>query len=318
MERPSMVSQRTEKTRRPGATVLAVAFSLLLHAGGVLAFVVLPWDGEGERVVEVGGETAIDVTVVSGSHLGGAAGSGTPDTEGEARREDAESEPPESVPETEPEPVPDPAEMAEPPPEPEPESEQTPEPEPEPLPVIASETPSPDPVPPPPRARPAALEDRAEHDVPRETKTERAGETAQPRPSVERPKIDRPPQRTAKRSGQFARLGDADSAAEHAGRGETGADGGTGRAGAAPLAGNPAPDYPTRARRRGWEGRAILEVEVDEEGRPAEVRLVESSGYRLLDQAALETVERWRFTPARRGGKTEADTLKLPIRFALQ
>ncbi len=93
---------------------------------------------------------------------------------------------------------------------------------------------------------------------------------------------------------------------------------GQGAAGAAPRAGNPAPEYPARARRRGWEGRVLLEVAVDAEGRVAAVRTVESSGYDLLDRAAAAAVQRWRFAPARRFGREVADTVEIPIRFALK
>jgi periplasmic protein TonB len=37
----------------------------------------------------------------------------------------------------------------------------------------------------------------------------------------------------------------------------------------------------------------------------------------VLDQAALDAVRRWRFSPATRGGKPVEWTARLPIRFRL-
>lgn len=59
----------------------------------------------------------------------------------------------------------------------------------------------------------------------------------------------------------------------------------------------PRPDrYPSLAQQRGWQGKAILNVRVDVRGIPSEVTIAESSGYRILDNDALEWVKRkWRF-----------------------
>jgi protein TonB len=91
-----------------------------------------------------------------------------------------------------------------------------------------------------------------------------------------------------------------------------------GNRGAAPRADNPAPSYPASARRRGQEGRVILRVVVLPDGDAGEVVLEKSSGVESLDQAALETVRRWRFSPARRNGRPVSATVQVPIRFALK
>lgn len=81
---------------------------------------------------------------------------------------------------------------------------------------------------------------------------------------------------------------------------------------------NPAPEYPRASRRRGEQGQVLLRVRVTTVGRPAEVELERSSGYRRLDQAAIDTVRRWRFVPASRAGDAvEADVL-VPINFRLE
>ena len=64
---------------------------------------------------------------------------------------------------------------------------------------------------------------------------------------------------------------------------------------------NPKPNYPPEAKQKGYEGKVLLKVEVLISGRVGKVNMVRSSGYTMLDQAALETMKKWRFIPARRG-----------------
>ncbi len=80
---------------------------------------------------------------------------------------------------------------------------------------------------------------------------------------------------------------------------------------------NPPPRYPRVARRRGYEGLVVLEVDVDEYGRPATVTLFSGSDYSLLDKAALEAVRKWRFQPGSIGGIPQKMTVKVPVRFRL-
>lgn len=80
---------------------------------------------------------------------------------------------------------------------------------------------------------------------------------------------------------------------------------------------NPAPEYPALARRRGWEGTVVLQVRVDKDGRPADVTVLESSGYRALDDAASRAVRQWRFRPARAGAINFESTVNIPVRFQL-
>ena len=64
-----------------------------------------------------------------------------------------------------------------------------------------------------------------------------------------------------------------------------------------------APAYPPLSRRLGEHGTVVLRVELDERGRFAAVRVLNSSGYARLDEAALGTVRTWRCTPAQRNGE---------------
>lgn len=58
----------------------------------------------------------------------------------------------------------------------------------------------------------------------------------------------------------------------------------------------PAPGYPVTARRNRYEGTVNVEILVGEDGRVLETEVRDSSGYPLLDEAAVEVVQkRWRF-----------------------
>jgi periplasmic protein TonB len=80
---------------------------------------------------------------------------------------------------------------------------------------------------------------------------------------------------------------------------------------------NPAPPYPAIARRTGEQGRVLLRVLVSAAGTAESVEVRASSGSPRLDHAALETVRRWRFVPARQGGETVAAWVLVPISFTL-
>jgi len=79
----------------------------------------------------------------------------------------------------------------------------------------------------------------------------------------------------------------------------------------------PKPDYPERARREGREGRVLLRVLVDDQGRSTQVEIHSSSGSDALDRAAVEGIKRWRFYPARRGDRPVESWLRIPIEFRL-
>ncbi len=88
---------------------------------------------------------------------------------------------------------------------------------------------------------------------------------------------------------------------------------------AAPLyRDNPPPVYPRQARRRGWQGVLTLEVLVSSGGEPLEIKLITSSGHRILDQAARDAVGGWRFSPGRRGNEAIEMRVRVPVRFELR
>ena len=80
---------------------------------------------------------------------------------------------------------------------------------------------------------------------------------------------------------------------------------------------NPAPVYPRAARECGYEGTVVLEVEVLASGRCGSLRVLASSGYSILDEAAAQAVRGWTFRPARRWRTPVAFTVEIPVRFRL-
>jgi len=80
---------------------------------------------------------------------------------------------------------------------------------------------------------------------------------------------------------------------------------------------NPAPVYPLSAKRRGLHGLVLLDVEVSKTGLPIQVNVKQSTGYKILDNAARGAVERWQFLPALEQGKAVSAFVQVPIRFAL-
>lgn len=79
----------------------------------------------------------------------------------------------------------------------------------------------------------------------------------------------------------------------------------------------PRPEYPESARRRGREGRVLLRVLVDDQGRTKRVEINRSSGSDALDRAAAEAIKHWRFHPAHHGDKSIESWLRVPIEFRL-
>lgn len=80
---------------------------------------------------------------------------------------------------------------------------------------------------------------------------------------------------------------------------------------------NPEPPYPPAARRRRQEGLVLLKVKVTSEGRAAQVEVKQSSGFSILDEAALQTVRRWEFEPARIDSLAVDSEVEIPVHFRL-
>ena len=80
----------------------------------------------------------------------------------------------------------------------------------------------------------------------------------------------------------------------------------------------PAPRYPAQAERRGLSGTVRVRAEVGTDGVPTSVAVVEGSGTRELDRAALDAVRRWRFRPGQVDGKPVPGSVVVPIEFAMR
>jgi protein TonB len=87
---------------------------------------------------------------------------------------------------------------------------------------------------------------------------------------------------------------------------------------ASDAAGRRKPDYPPAARQRHLEGRVVLHVSVSPRGTATMVLIASSSGHPVLDQAALDAVQAWRFNPATRGGVAVAGAIDETILFRFE
>lgn len=81
---------------------------------------------------------------------------------------------------------------------------------------------------------------------------------------------------------------------------------------------NPAPEYPEAAMDRGLEGKVLMKVHVQPNGKPDTINVTKSSGHSMLDDAAVRTVKQWSFVPAMRGKTPIAGWVTVPITFNLQ
>ena len=77
----------------------------------------------------------------------------------------------------------------------------------------------------------------------------------------------------------------------------------------------PAPEYPAASATVNEQGRVRLEIRIDSAGRVESVRILHSSGFARLDEAAEVAVRRWRFRPAQCSGVALAWRLEHTIVF---
>lgn len=81
---------------------------------------------------------------------------------------------------------------------------------------------------------------------------------------------------------------------------------------------NPSPKYPRVARIRGYQGNVLLNVLVNKEGKVHDLKIFKSSGYPLLDKAAISSVKHWLFEPGMMGNEKVDMWVRVPIRFELK
>ena len=80
---------------------------------------------------------------------------------------------------------------------------------------------------------------------------------------------------------------------------------------------NPKPEYPALSRRMGEEGKVVLSVLINEQGRAEQVRIKRSSGFPRLDDAAQRAVKTWTYRAGTRNGQAEAMWFDVPVLFKL-
>jgi protein TonB len=81
---------------------------------------------------------------------------------------------------------------------------------------------------------------------------------------------------------------------------------------------NPPPPYPPLSKRMGEQGQVVVRARIEANGMVSQAEIRTSSSFERLDQAALQTVKRWRYVPGKRGGVPEAMWFNIPIRFVLE
>ena len=76
------------------------------------------------------------------------------------------------------------------------------------------------------------------------------------------------------------------------------------------------PKYPEAARRANREAVVIVSFTVDVDGKAIDIEVAEPKGFGF-DQAAVDAIKRWRFTPAKKGGESVPMRVRQLIRFNL-
>lgn len=76
--------------------------------------------------------------------------------------------------------------------------------------------------------------------------------------------------------------------------------------------------YPRWAVKQGWQGRFVIAIEVLLNGTVGRYKVMESTGHRLLDEAAAEAVRTWKFKPAVKQGKPVVTCIEIPVIFRLE
>lgn len=81
---------------------------------------------------------------------------------------------------------------------------------------------------------------------------------------------------------------------------------------------NPPPKYPQIAKKRGYQGTVLLNVLVEDDGKVGDLEIYQTSGYSILDRSAQKSVQKWIFSPGKKGAKEVAMWVRVPVRFQLQ
>lgn len=80
----------------------------------------------------------------------------------------------------------------------------------------------------------------------------------------------------------------------------------------------PSPKYPLSSRRNKEEGTVIFNIQINKEGKMVKYKIVSSSGYKKLDNAAENSIKYAKFQPAYKNGIALESNIDLKITFQLQ
>ena len=78
------------------------------------------------------------------------------------------------------------------------------------------------------------------------------------------------------------------------------------------------PVHPRLAKELGWEGTVVVKFLVQTNGLPSKVTVKKSSGYPILDKAAKDAIQQWRFKPAKDGNISINKITFATLKFELQ
>jgi TonB family protein len=79
---------------------------------------------------------------------------------------------------------------------------------------------------------------------------------------------------------------------------------------------SPDPEYSVEAREQHIQGIVVLQLIVDNSGRPQDIKVVSPLGYGL-DEKAVDELKSWKFHPARKGSEPVAVSINVEVSFRL-
>lgn len=77
------------------------------------------------------------------------------------------------------------------------------------------------------------------------------------------------------------------------------------------------PNYPAKARKRRAEGFVIIKFNIDPQGKPVDLEIIDANPKRLFEQEAIKALKQWRYQPKLEFGKAvvqHGQTVKLEFR----
>src|SRR5690606_21442169 len=83
-----------------------------------------------------------------------------------------------------------------------------------------------------------------------------------------------------------------------------------------PYPGAP-PAYPESAYQAGIEGRVVLVVDIQPDGKPGRVVVESATPEGVFEQTALDAASRWRFNPPMEDGKAVPGRVRVPVDFRI-